>query len=56
MSAFTLLLIIVCVLSIWATVDLFIEIRKGDKFELWWVFIFMLFPFVGPVIYFQYKY
>jgi len=56
MTLFSFLLVLVCMLSIWATLDLFREIRKGDKFELWWVFIFLLFPFVGPLIYFQYKY
>lgn len=43
------------VLVFWALIDILSRFYKKEKIELYWIFVVLLFPFLGSVIYFHAK-
>lgn len=52
----TTFLILLSLLSLWGLFDIFYRLYKKDpSVEMYWIFIILLFPFLGALLYFHRK-
>ncbi|PCH69155.1 MAG: hypothetical protein COC06_08080 [Bacteroidales bacterium] len=48
--------ILIIIVQLWAIIDVFYRVFKfGRRFKTYWIWLVILLPLIGPLIYFQRK-